>query len=85
LRRQMKPEVLARKFQQRSQVRLIRFDEQTVPSSSIDDLYPSLWNRFRTVLSPIDDQEFLKKMKLISFDDEELKLTIFAAESPHQE
>lgn len=70
-KRQMKPEILARKFQQRSQVRLIRFDEQTVPSSTFDDLYPPLWNRFRTVLSPAEDQEFLKKMKLISFDDEE--------------
>ncbi len=70
-KRQMKPEVLARKFQQRSQVRLIRFDEQTVPRSHIEDLFPTLWNRFRTVLSPINDQEFLEKMKLISFDDEE--------------
>jgi len=32
-KRQMKPDVLARLFQQRSQVRLIRFDEQNRDSS----------------------------------------------------
>lgn len=69
-RREMKPDVLARLFQQRSQVRFIRFDEQTVPGASIDDLNPKLWNRFRTVLSPKDDREFLEKMKLIARDED---------------
>ncbi|WLE98937.1 MAG: ATP-binding protein [Candidatus Electrothrix communis] len=65
-KRQMKPDMLARLFQQRSQARLIRFDEQAVPGARFDDLAPSLWNRFRTVISSHDDQEFLLKMKLIS-------------------
>jgi len=69
-KRQMKPDVLARLFQQRSQSRLIRFDEQTVQNAKLDDLDPKLWKRFRTVISPTDDQEFLKKMKLISGDEE---------------
>lgn len=69
-RREMKPDVLARLFQQRSQARLIRFDEQTVPGTSLDDLNPKLWERFRTVLSPKDDRDFLGKMKLIAKDED---------------
>lgn len=69
-KREMKPEVLARLFQQRSQARLIRFDEQTVPGTSSNDLNPQLWRRFRTVISPKDDREFLEKMKLISNDED---------------
>ena len=69
-KREMKPDVLARLFQQRSQVRLIRFDEQTVPGTVIDDLNPKLWSRFRTVISPKADQEFLEKMKLVAKDED---------------
>ena len=76
-KREMKPDVLARLFQQRSQARLIRFDEQTVPGSSLEDLNPKLWNRFRTVISPKEDQEFLEKMNLIAKDeDEKIKATV---------
>ena len=35
-KREMKPDVLARLFQQRSQSRLIRFEEQAVPSTTLD-------------------------------------------------
>jgi predicted HTH transcriptional regulator len=69
-KRQMKPDVLARLFQQRSQVRLIRFDEQTVPNAKCNDLDPKLWKRFRTVISPTNDQEFLEKMTLIARDED---------------
>lgn len=69
-RREMKPDVLARLFQQRSQIRLIRFDEQIVPGTTIETLSPALWRKFRTVLSPKDDVEFLDKMKMIAKDDE---------------
>jgi predicted HTH transcriptional regulator len=69
-KREMKPDVLARLFQQRSQVRLIRFDEQAVPDTTIEDLNPKLWRRFRTVLSPTNDREFLEKMKLIVRDED---------------
>jgi len=67
-KRQMKPDFLARLFQQRSQTRLIRFDEQIIANSSLDDLNPRLWKRFKTVLSPDDDDEFLTKIKMISED-----------------
>jgi predicted HTH transcriptional regulator len=67
-KRQMKPDFLARLFQQRSQTRLIRFDEQVVANSELDDLNPRLWKRFKTVLSSDDDLEFLTKIKMISPD-----------------
>ncbi len=69
-KREMKPDMLARLFQQRSQARLIRFDEQAVPGTSLSDLNPKLWNRFRTVISPKADQEFLEKMKLVVKDED---------------
>ncbi len=69
-KRQMKPDMLARLFQQRSQTRLIRFDEQTVPTSTFNDIAPKLWKRFRTVLSPTNDQAFLEKIKLIARDED---------------
>lgn len=69
-KRKMGPDVLARLFQQRSQTRLIRFDEQTVSKADCSDLDEGLWKRFKTVLSPRDDQEFLRKMKLISMDED---------------
>ncbi|WP_420233844.1 ATP-binding protein [Pseudomonas sp. ABY48] len=45
-KREMAPDYLARLFQQRSQSRIIRFDEQPVPGASLDDLTPDLWRRF---------------------------------------
>jgi predicted HTH transcriptional regulator len=45
-KREMAPDVLARLFQQRSQSRLIRFDEQAVPGSSITDADPQLIQAF---------------------------------------
>jgi predicted HTH transcriptional regulator len=44
----MKPDYLARLFQQRSQARLIRFEEQLVPQSSMNDLSEDFWRRFTT-------------------------------------
>lgn len=43
-------------------------DELAVPSSSIDDLTPRLWKRFRTPLSSQNNREFLEKMRLITRD-----------------
>ena len=47
-KRRMSTEYLARLFQQRSQSRLIRFDEQVVNEADIDSLSEDLWQRFRT-------------------------------------
>ncbi|MBF0123961.1 MAG: putative DNA binding domain-containing protein [Magnetococcales bacterium] len=71
-KRQMRPEILARLFQQRSQVRLIRFDEQTLANATPDVLEPKLWQRFRTSLSATDDLQFLQKIKLLARDEQEL-------------
>ena len=68
-KRQMSPEVLARLFQQRSQSRLIRFDESIVETATTDCLKPELWKRFKTPLSPTDDKDFLLKMKLVAVDE----------------
>ena len=68
-KREMSPEVLARLFQQRTQNRLIRFDEQILVNASLEDLDEKLWERFKTPLSPQNNQEFLEKIKLISPDE----------------
>ncbi len=45
-KREMAPEVLARLFQERSQSRIIRFDESAVPGTAPSDLHYSLTRRF---------------------------------------
>jgi len=65
-KRQMPPDFLARLFQQRSQTRLIRFDEQTIASASQNCLIKEYWQKFRTPLSPpelVPDEEFLQKRR----------------------
>ncbi|MDR4496274.1 MAG: ATP-binding protein, partial [Nitrospirales bacterium] len=62
---EMSPDMLARLFQQRSQARLIRFDEQPVPDTGFMDLEQRLWRRF---IGPYSDDEvtFLHKMKILT-------------------
>ncbi|HEX9724361.1 MAG TPA: ATP-binding protein [Vicinamibacteria bacterium] len=69
-KRKMPPEVLARLFQQRSQTRLIRFDEQPVPRTRPADLSEHLWRRFVGTRSE-DDETILRKMKILTTDDAE--------------
>ncbi len=45
-KRKMPPDYLASLFQQRSQARLIRFEEQPVPQSSMSDLSEELWEKY---------------------------------------
>ena len=45
-KREMAPDYLARLFQQRSQARIIRFDEQPIPGALLDDLADDLRQRF---------------------------------------
>ena len=63
-RREMPPEYLARLFQQRSQARLIRFEEQPVPQSSIDDLSEKLWGDYTTRSDEPADVVLLKRSLL---------------------
>ncbi|MEI6875124.1 MAG: RNA-binding domain-containing protein, partial [Spirochaetota bacterium] len=67
-KREMSPEALARLFQQRSQVRIIRFDEQPVPSTSPSDLDENLWRRFAEGLEDSPDV-ILDKLRLVTKDD----------------
>jgi len=64
-KREMTPEVLTRLFQQRSQARIIRFDEQAVPGTSLNSLSPALYRRFFMGMEGSDD-EILRKMHLLS-------------------
>ena len=61
-KQEMKPEVLARLFQQRSQSRLIRFDETLVPETSYSDIDNSLKQRFLKPSTP--EKEQLSKLHL---------------------
>lgn len=45
-KRKLAPDALARLFQQRSQARLIRFEEQAVTAATLNDLDPLLVSRF---------------------------------------
>ncbi|MCL2219697.1 MAG: putative DNA binding domain-containing protein [Chitinispirillia bacterium] len=69
-KREMQPEVLARLFQQRSQTRLVCFDEQIVTGAQLPDMDKGLIGRFRTALSPEDDVEFLTKLKLADYNED---------------
>lgn len=64
-KRKMPPEYLARLFQQRSQARLIRFEEQPVPQSGVNDLSEALWRRY-TARSDEASEIVLLKRNLLS-------------------
>jgi ATP-dependent DNA helicase RecG len=66
-KREMRPELLARLFQERSQARLVRFEEQAVPGSSFSDLSESLWRRFVGPHSD-DARTTLHKLGLLTED-----------------
>ncbi len=67
-KRKIPPEYLARLFQQRSQARIIRFEEQPVPQSSLDDLSEDLWSNYTTRSDdPLD--VMLQKRGLLSKDE----------------
>lgn len=68
--REMAPEYLARLFQQRSQSRLVRFDEQIVPAAPLEALSAGLWKKFVTTRASGDDKDLLSKLKLADADDE---------------
>ena len=63
-KRKMSPDYLARLFQQRSQARLIRFDEQVVAEATVDDLAAPLWERFRSPYTGRARDEVLAKLHM---------------------
>lgn len=71
-RREMAPDMLARLFQQRSQARIIRFDEQVVPGATLEDLTEGLWRRFETPRTRSDREDLLHKLGMARMDDDGL-------------
>ena len=68
-KREMSPEVLARLFQERSQSRVIRFDESPVPGTSPEQLDDGLTRRFlRGDGAP--DETALRKLRIVADDEE---------------
>lgn len=67
-KREMPTDYLARLFQQRSQTRIVRFDEQPVADATLDDLAPGLWQRFETPRSEDDPADFLAKLGMACDD-----------------
>ena len=68
-KRPVPPDHLARLFQQRSQARLIRFDETPVPRAVLSDLDEALWRRFGTARSTDSSEQLLSKLAMASRDD----------------
>lgn len=63
-KRELAPDYLARLFQQRSQARIIRFDEQPVPGAGLDDLADHLWQRFASPRVPDTRAVLLDKLAM---------------------
>ena len=79
-KREMAPDALARLFQERSQSRIIRFDESVVPASARSDLHYSLTRRFlvgdvvdasapgdEAILGASED-DLLRKLRIVADD-----------------
>lgn len=67
-KRPIPPEALARLFQQRSQARIIRFDEQAVPGARWEELDEPLWRRF--LGDGVDEPETrLTKLRILTEDE----------------
>ena len=69
VKRPIPPEHLAGLFQQRSQARLIRFDETPVPGATLSHLDEALWRRFGTPRSTDTPEQWLSKLAMASQDD----------------
>ena len=67
-KREMSPEMLARLFQERSQSRVIRFDESVVPGTSFDDLDEELTCRFLRQGSALNEDD-LRKLRVVAVDE----------------
>ena len=78
-KREMPPELLARLFQERSQSRMIRFDESVVPRTALGDLDYALTRRFLRADSSEEgvSEMAARKLRLVADDDDgEARLTL---------
>lgn len=79
-KKELPPELLARLQQQRSQARLIRFDEQIASDSSAEDLDSRLIERFRTERSTDRAEVLAHKLAMLRQDqDGTMRLTVTGA------
>ena len=90
-KRKMPPDVLARAFQERSQSRIIRFDEAPVPGTNRDDLHHALTERFLRGDATSDDDDvatddILHKLRIVDADDAVLTLAgvLLCTEDPQR-
>ena len=67
-KRELTPEVLARLFQERSQSRVIRFDESLVPGTSPEHLDDGLTRRFLRE-DGVPDGTALRKLRIVTDDE----------------
>lgn len=67
-KREIPPDLLGRLFQQRSQSRLIRFDETPVTAARLDDLNEALWRRFAPAMSSDLPELLLHKLGMAAQD-----------------
>jgi predicted HTH transcriptional regulator len=69
-KRPIPPEQLARLFQQRSQSRLIRFDETPVPGATLEHLREDLWRRFVVSEGSASREVALRKLAMAAQDND---------------
>ncbi|MDE2889510.1 MAG: putative DNA binding domain-containing protein [Gemmatimonadota bacterium] len=75
-KREMPPDYLTRRSQQLSQTRLIRFEEQPVPQSGIEDLSPELRVKYTSRSSEIDNIVLLKRGLLSKEESGEVRASV---------
>ena len=68
--RRLETQYLHRLFQQRTQERLVRFDEGIVPDASLEDLDPALIERFRAPRARDDREALAQKLAIASPDED---------------
>ena len=68
-KREMSPEVLARLFQERSQSRVIRFDEAVVPGTLLENLDRGLARRFLRRDTALTESA-LRKLRIVADDED---------------
>ncbi len=88
-KRPMPPDQLARLFQQRSQSRLVRFDEMAVSRASLSELEEDLWRRFVRPDSAELGETLLQKLAMAARDDEDqwrptVAGLLLASREPHR-
>ena len=67
-KREMSPEMLVRLFQERSQSRVIRFDESVVPGTTLGDLDDELTRRFLRRGGELAEDD-LRKLRVVAADE----------------